>query len=446
MLSANTMAAVERLVEKIKSREAVIGICGLGYVGLPLVTAFHRVGFRVIGFDIDERKIEALKAGESYIKHIDFKKLKTAIDENKFLPTSDFGKIGEPDAILIAVPTPLNKFREPDLSPVENTCKSIVTGLRRDQLIVLESSTYPGTTDDICKPILESRGMKAGQDFFLAYSPEREDPGNPKFETRTIPKVVGGIDEASLKVACEVYASIIEKVVPVSSMKAAELCKILENTFRAVNIAMVNEMKLMCLRMGIDIWEVIDAAATKPFGFMPFYPGPGLGGHCIPIDPFYLTYKAREYDFQTRFIELAGEVNTQMPYHVVDGIMHTLNERQRSIRGSKLLVLGIAYKSNVDDVRESPALKIIDLLRDYGANVLYNDPHCPVMKKTRHFDLGMRSVEVTPELLASQDAVVILTHHDAFDYEMVGRFANLVIDTRNAMKKVKPAKAAVVKL
>jgi UDP-N-acetyl-D-glucosamine dehydrogenase len=441
------MASVEKLVAKIKAREAVIGICGLGYVGLPLVTAFNRVGFKVIGFDIDERKITSLKAGESYIKHIDFPKLKTSIDEGKFVPTADFSKIPEVDAVLIAVPTPLNKFREPDLSPVENTCRSIISGgLRKEQLIVLESSTYPGTTDDICKPILESTGLKAGEDFYLAYSPEREDPGNPKFETRTIPKVVGGYDEASLKVASEVYASIIEKVVPVSSMKAAELCKILENTFRAVNIAMVNEMKQMCLKMGIDIWEVIDAASTKPFGFMPFYPGPGLGGHCIPIDPFYLTYKAREYDFQTRFIELAGEVNTQMPYHVIDGIMHQLNEKQRSMKGSKLLVLGVAYKSNVDDVRESPSLKIIDLLREKGANVLYNDPHIPVMRKTRHFDLGMRSVEVTPELLASQDAVVILTAHDAFDYEMVGRFSNLVIDTRNAMKKVKSPKATVVKL
>jgi UDP-N-acetyl-D-glucosamine dehydrogenase len=429
--------SVEHLVESVRTRKAKIGICGLGYVGLPLVSAFHRAGFKVYGFDIDERKIEALKSGQSYIKHIDFKKLKQAVDEGKFVPTADFGLIGEPDAVLIAVPTPLNKFREPDLSPVEDTCKQIVTGLRPGQLIVLESSTYPGTTDDICRPILESRGLKAGKDFFLAYSPEREDPGNARFETRTIPKVVGGMDENALRIATEVYQSVIEKVVQVSSMKAAELTKILENTFRAVNIALVNEMKLMCRKMGIDIWEVIDAAATKPFGYMPFYPGPGLGGHCIPIDPFYLTYKAREYDFQTRFIELAGEINTQMPYAVVEGIMEELNLKQRSLKGAKLLVLGVAYKANVDDLRESPSLKIIELLREKGANVLYNDPHCPIMKKTRHFDLGMRSVELTPELLASQDAVVILTAHDVYDWEMVGRYAQLVIDTRNAMKKVK---------
>jgi UDP-N-acetyl-D-glucosamine dehydrogenase len=435
--------SAEQLVENVRSRKAVIGICGLGYVGLPLVTAFHRAGFKVVGFDIDARKIEKLKQSESYIKHIDFKKLKAAVDEGKFSPTTDFGRIGEPDVVLIAVPTPLDKFREPDLTPVEDTCRQIVSGLRPGQLIVLESSTYPGTTDDICRPILESRGARAGKDFWLAYSPEREDPGNPRFETRTIPKVVGGMDEDALKIATEVYQSIIEKVVPVSSMKAAELCKILENTFRAVNIALVNEMKLMCRKMGIDIWEVIDAASTKPFGFMPFYPGPGLGGHCIPIDPFYLTYKAREYDFQTRFIELAGEINTSMPYRLVEGIMEELNERQRALRGAKILVLGIAYKANVDDMRESPSLKVIELLRDKGANVLYNDPHCPAMHKMRHYDLGMRSVELTPELLASQDAVVILTAHDLYDYEMITRYAQLVIDTRNATKKVKERKNIV---
>ncbi|MCK6545979.1 nucleotide sugar dehydrogenase [Myxococcota bacterium] len=431
------MATVEQIVEKIRTRNAVIGICGLGYVGLPLVQAFNHAGFKVIGFDIDDRKIEALKAGRSYIKHIDFARLKSAVDEGRFLPTSDFGHVREPDAILIAVPTPLNKFREPDLTPVEATCRQIAAGLRRDQLIVLESSTYPGTTDDICKPILEASGLVAGKDFHLAYSPEREDPGNPSFETRTIPKVVGGMDANALKIATEIYQAIIEKVVPVSSMKAAELTKILENTFRAVNIAMVNEMKLMCLRMGIDIWEVIDAAATKPFGFMPFYPGPGLGGHCIPIDPFYLTYKAREYDFQTRFIELAGEINTTMPYAVVDGIMHELNERHLALKGAKLLVLGVAYKANVDDVRESPSLKVIELLRERGAQVLYNDPHCPALGKMRHYDLGMRSVELTPELIASQDACVILTAHDAYDWEMINQYAQLIVDTRNATKHLK---------
>jgi UDP-N-acetyl-D-glucosamine dehydrogenase len=434
------------LVEKVQKREAVIGICGLGYVGLPLVMTFNNAGFKVIGFDIDLSKIDKLKKGESYIKHIDFKRLHKAIESGSFTPTADFALVGKADALLICVPTPLTEAREPDLSPVENTCRSIATGLRKGQLVVLESSTYPYTTDEICKPILETSGLRAGADFMLAFSPEREDPGNPKFETSTIPKVVGGFDEGSLKASRAVYEAIIGKVIPVSTMAAAELCKILENTFRAVNIALVNELKLLCLRMNIDVWEVIDAAATKPFGFMPFYPGPGLGGHCIPIDPFYLTWKAREYDFQTKFIELAGEINTQMPYHVIEHLMYALNERQRSLRGSKILVLGIAYKSNVDDMRESPALKIIKLLKERGAHVLYNDPHCPVIPKTRHYgDLGMDSVNLTPELLESQDAVLILTAHDAYDYDFIGQYANLVVDTRNAMKKAK-RKDNVVKI
>ncbi len=430
------MGAAQELVKKIKDRQATIGICGLGYVGLPLVAAFKRNGFTVYGFDIDQAKIDALNAGKSYIKHIDFDELKSAIQEDKFIPTTDFGRIGEPDVILIAVPTPLTKTREPDLRAVRGTCESIVKGLRKEQLIVLESTTYPGTTQEVCKPILESTGLKAGEDFYLAYSPEREDPGNPNFETKTIPKVVGGINEDSHEVAAAVYTSVIEKVVPVTGMAAAELTKIFENTFRAVNIALVNELKLMCQRMDIDVWEVIDAAATKPFGFMPFYPGPGLGGHCIPIDPFYLTWKAREHDFATRFIELAGEINTQMPYHVVDGVMHALNDKAVAVNGSNILVLGVAYKKNVDDLRESPSLKIIDLLKSQGGRVLYNDPHCPVMRKTRHFDLGMQSVELTPELLSSQDAVLVLTAHDAYDWDFICKYATLVIDTRNATKNV----------
>ena len=430
------MSRVEALVDKIEKREAIIGICGLGYVGLPLVLAFNKQGFKVMGFDIDTPKIDKLTSGESYIKHLDFGVLKASVDDGSFIPTTDFSRIGEPDAILIAVPTPLTETREPDLRAVKGTCNSIVAQLRADQLIVLESTTYPGTSDEICRPILESQGMIAGKDFFLAYSPEREDPGNPKFETSTIPKVVGGLDADSLKVATAVYESIIGEVVPVSSMAAAELCKILENTFRAVNIALVNELKQLCMRMGIDIWEVIDAAKTKPFGFMPFYPGPGLGGHCIPIDPFYLTWKAREYDFQTRFIELAGDVNTQMPYFVIDQIMYALNERERSLKGAKLLILGVAYKKNVDDLRESPSLKIIELLEDRGANIEYNDPHCPKIPKTRKYDLGLASVDLTPELLASQDAIIVLTDHDAYDYEMIAANAPLVIDTRNALKGV----------
>jgi UDP-N-acetyl-D-glucosamine dehydrogenase len=432
------LSIADVLVEKVGKREAVIGICGLGYVGLPLVMAFNKAGFTVIGFDIDQAKIDKLKKGESYIKHIDFNRLHKAVEQGTFVPTSDFALIGKPDAILIAVPTPLTEAREPDLTPVEATSRSIATGLRKGQLVVLESSTYPYTTDEICKPILETSGLRAGPDFMLAFSPEREDPGNPKYETSTIPKVVGGFDEGSLRAARAVYEAIIGKVIPVSTMAAAELCKILENTFRAVNIALVNELKLLCLKMKIDVWEVIDAAATKPFGFMPFYPGPGLGGHCIPIDPFYLTWKAREYDFQTKFIELAGEINTQMPYHVIEHLMYALNERQRSLKGSKILVLGVAYKSNVDDMRESPALKIIKLLRERGASVLYNDPHCPVIPKTRHYgDLGMDSVNLTAELLGSQDAVLVLTAHDAYDYEFISQHAQLIVDTRNAMKRVK---------
>ncbi|MCB9652577.1 MAG: nucleotide sugar dehydrogenase [Deltaproteobacteria bacterium] len=430
------MRSKQELLDKLTQRTAVIGICGLGYVGLPLVRAFLRVGFKVVGFDIDDRKIENLRAGRSYIKHIDFPSLKGAIEEDRFVPTSDFGRIGEPDVVLIAVPTPLTRTREPDLTAVEGTCRQIAAGLRDNQLIVLESTTYPGTTEEVCRPVLEAFGKSAETDFFLAYSPEREDPGNPKFETSTIPKVVGGLDADTLEVASAVYGTIIERVVPVSGLKAAELCKIFENTFRAVNIALVNELKLMCQRMGIDVWEVIDAAATKPFGFMPFYPGPGLGGHCIPIDPFYLTWKAREYDFSTRFIELAGEINTQMPYHVVDGVMRELSERRVALRGAKILVLGLAYKENVDDLRESPSLKIIELLRDKGAEVLYNDPHCPVMKRTRQYDLGMHSVELTAELIHSQDAVLVLTAHKAYDWDFIASYAQLLIDTRNATRNV----------
>ena len=430
------MSQADVLIEKINKREAVVAVCGLGYVGLPLVMAFNKQGFKVIGFDIDQRKVEKLHKGESYIKHIDFKVIKQNVDAGRFVATADFKRIGEPDIILIAVPTPLTETREPDLIPVIKTTESIMGGLRKGQLIVLESTTYPGTTEEVVQPILETTGLKAGTDFYLAFSPEREDPGNPKFETTTIPKVVGGHDPDSQRVAMTIYGSIIKNVVPVSSMAAAELTKILENTFRAVNIALVNELKLLCMRMDIDVWEVIDAASTKPFGFMPFYPGPGLGGHCIPIDPFYLTWKAREYDFQTKFIELAGEINTSMPYHVIESTMYALNDKKVSLRGSKILVLGVAYKADVDDLRESPALKIIDLLQDRGAEVIYNDPYCPVIPQTRKYDLGMESVNLTPELLRSQDAVLILTNHKSYDYEFVGKHATLVLDTRNAMKGV----------
>ena len=442
------MGAADELVEKIEQRKASIGVCGLGYVGLPLVGAFNRAGFKVYGFDIDQKKVDALEAGQSYIEHIDFEAMQRAVKERKFIPTTDFDRVGEPDAILIAVPTPLNQTREPDLTAVRSTCDRIAQGLRKNQLVVLESTTYPGTSEEVCIPILEKSGLKAGPDFFVAYSPEREDPGNPKFETSTIPKVVGSLDDDSGRVAHAVYSAIIGQVVPVSSMKAAELCKIFENTFRAVNIALVNELKLMCLRMGIDVWEVIEAAKSKPFGFMPFYPGPGLGGHCIPIDPFYLTWKAREYDFSTRFIELAGEINTRMPYEVVDGVMHLLNEQTKPLKGSKILILGVAYKKNVDDIRESPSLKIIDELLKKGAVISYHDPHIPVMKKSRHYpDMPeLESIHVDPNALASQDVVLILTDHDAVDYDHVVEHSALVVDTRNATKEVKKNRGKIAKL
>lgn len=442
------MGAADTIVEKIKNREATIGICGLGYVGLPLVGAFRRVGFKIYGFDIDQKKVDNILAGDSYIEHIDFAELKQACEEDKFVPTVDFGRIGEADVILIAVPTPLNQTREPDLSAVRATCEQIAKGLRKGQLVVLESTTYPFTTEEVCVPILETSGLKAGEDFYVAYSPEREDPGNPNFETSTIPKVVGAPDEVSMAIAMATYESIINKVVPVTSMAAAELCKIFENTFRAVNIALVNELKLMCIRMGIDVWEVIDAAKTKPFGFMAFYPGPGLGGHCIPIDPFYLTWKARQYDFATRFIELAGEINSNMPYEVVDGLMNALNDKSKSLRGADILVLGIAYKKNVDDSRESPSLKIIDILLKKGAKISYNDPHIPVMKEARHYkDMPeFKSVELTEERLKQTDAVFILTDHDAYDQAFITKHADLVVDTRNATKAVQGERDNIVKI
>ncbi len=431
------MQDAKELVRKINAKEAIVGICGLGYVGLPLVRAFTAKGFKVMGFDIDEKKIVKLNAGESYIEHLDFKSLKAHIDGGRFIPTTDFKRIGEPDVILIAVPTPLNETREPDLGPVRDTSEQISRGLRKSQLIILESTTYPGTTDEVVKPILEKSGLKAGTDFFLAYSPEREDPGNPKFETTTIPKVVGAYDPGSLAASKAVYEAIIGQVVEVSSMAAAELSKILENTFRAVNIALVNELKLLCLKMNIDVWEVIDAAATKPFGFMPFYPGPGLGGHCIPIDPFYLTWKAREYDFQTRFIELAGDINTMMPYHVIDHVLYAMNDRGKPLKGSKILVLGVAYKADVDDVRESPALKIIELLQQRGAEVTFSDPHISFIGRGRHYNLNMTGVPLNEDVLRSADAALILTAHKKFDYELISRSSKLVLDTRNAMKAVK---------
>ncbi|MEW6162627.1 MAG: nucleotide sugar dehydrogenase [Nitrospirota bacterium] len=431
------------LIEKIKSKNARIGIVGLGYVGLPLVIKFCKAGFHVTGFDIDNIKVGLLKQGKSYIKHID----PSLINQNSkhFLATSDFSKLSEMDCIIICVPTPLNKYREPDLSYVFNTTKTIAQYLRKGQLIVLESTTYPGTTDEDMREILEKTGLKAGEDFYLAYSPEREDPNNKDFATSTIPKVVGGYTKQCLKAAKTLYDSIVVKTVSVSSTKVAEATKLLENIYRAVNIALVNELKLLFDRMGIDIWEVIEASRTKPFGFQAFYPGPGLGGHCIPIDPFYLTWKAREYDFSTRFIELAGEINTNMPYYVVHRIVDVLNEKGKSIKDAKILILGLAYKKDVDDPRESPSFRLIELLEKKGATVDYNDPYIPITPKMRKHKVNKESVQLTRENLSKYDCVVIATDHSAYDAQFIVENSKLVVDTRNVIGKSGIKNGKVVK-
>lgn len=418
------------LIEKINSREAKVGIIGLGYVGLPLVIEFCKAGFQVTGFDVDEKKVEALKQGKSYIKHIS----SSLIAHCKgFTPTTDFFLLSEMDCIIVCVPTPLNRNREPDMTYVFDTTKTIAKHLRKGRLIVLESTTYPGTTDEDMRGILEEGGLRAGEDFHLAFSPEREDPNNRDFSTSTIPKVVGGYTEKCLCAAKALYDCIVVRTVPVSSTKVAEAAKLLENIYRSVNIALVNELKMLFDKMGIDVWEVIEAAKTKPFGFHAFYPGPGLGGHCIPIDPFYLTWKAREYDFSTRFIELAGEINTGMPYYVVQKTMDALNERGTSLKDARILILGIAYKKNVDDMRESPSLKLMELYKNKGAVVDYNDPYIPEMPKTRNYDLGLRSVPLSQDTVSSYDAVVIATDHADYDYGWLYSNARLIIDTRNAM-------------
>ena len=423
---------MKRLLERIRSRKALIGIIGLGYVGLPLVREFGGAGFRVTGFDLDPKKADTLNRGRSYIKHIPSRDIKGLVAKGQFEATTDFSRLAEVDCIIICVPTPLDEHREPDLSYVLNTTHTIAENLRKGQLVILESTTYPGTTDEEMKPILESSGLRAGKDFFLAYSPEREDPNNKHFSTRTIPKVVGGYTKNCLKLADALYSQIIEKTVPVSSTKVAEATKLLENIYRAVNIALVNEMKVLFDRMGIDVWEVIEAAKTKPFGFQAFYPGPGLGGHCIPIDPFYLTWKAREYDLNTRFIELAGEINTSMPYFVVQKVSEALNDMGKSIRGARILILGLSYKKDIDDVRESPSLKLIELLQKQGARVDYNDPYIPRTHRMRRYDFRMRSVKLTAENLRSYDCVVISTDHSVYDYKFIADNASLIVDTRNA--------------
>lgn len=439
---------IDRKPEFFKGAQLKVGIIGCGYVGLPLALRFAEAGHKVTGFDTDPDKVSMLNAGRSYIQHIPPNKIQQFVISRHFSATTDFAKLKDADAVLICVPTPLDERREPDLSYVEQTALSIYPHLQKGQLIVLESTTYPGTTEDLVLPILERSGLSCptvvGQesqdvicDFYLAFSPEREDPGNKQFGLAQIPKIVGGLNPPSGRAAQALYSQVVARVVPVSSTRAAEMAKLLENIFRCVNIALVNELKQLCLRMNMDIWEIIDAAATKPFGYMPFYPGPGLGGHCIPVDPYYLSWKAREYDFATRFIELAGEVNTAMPYHVADATANALNHQRKSMKGSKILLLGVAYKKDVDDLRESPSLKIMQLLQQRGAALDYNDPYFPQLHKMRHYNYeNMKSVPLDPQTLASYDAVVIATDHSSYDYTAIVDSAKLVIDTRNATRRV----------
>lgn len=434
-MTANfTDSASDNLINKIKNCEAVIGIIGMGYVGQPLALRYSQLGFRVIGFDIDRDRVAILNSGRSDIEHIPDAAIAAAIAMGMEC-TADISRSSEADALILCVPTPLNKYREPDLSYVINTTESIVPFLRAGQVVSLESTTYPGTTEEELLPRISTGGLKVGEDIFLVYSPEREDPGNANFSTNTIPKVVGGHTQNCLEVGKTLYGQAIDKIVPVSSTKAAEMTKLLENIHRAVNIGLVNEMKIVADRMGIDIFEVVDAAATKPFGFTPYYPGPGLGGHCIPIDPFYLTWKAREYGLHTRFIELSGEINRAMPEYVFGKLAKSMNQRRKSIMGSKILVLGIAYKKNVDDMRESPSVEVMELLRDAGAEIAYSDPHVPVFPKMREHKFELSSVELTPQSLAQFDAVVLTTDHAKFDYAMIRANAQLIVDTRGVYRE-----------
>jgi UDP-N-acetyl-D-glucosamine dehydrogenase len=438
----------EKLRQALADRSATAGVIGLGYVGLPLAVSAARAGFRTIGFDIDAAKAQRLNAGQSYIDAVSDEDLQAEVAAQRFTATDDFDRLAECDVIVICVPTPLTRHREPDLSYIEETARQAAKRLRKGQLIVLESTTYPGTTREVLKPILEESGLRAGRDFFVGFSPEREDPGNARFRTVTIPKVVAGDGPEANELVAAFYGAVVEQVVPVSSPDVAEAVKITENVFRAVNIALVNELKLIYGAMGIDVWEVIDAAKTKPFGFMPFYPGPGLGGHCIPIDPFYLTWKAREFEMGARFIELAGEINTAMPNHVVETLARALDARARKgLSGSKVLVLGLAYKANVADVRESPSFKLMELLEKRGAEVSFHDPHVPEVPPTREhaqYD-GRRSSPLTAETLAGFDAVLISTDHDAVDYELLAKQAKLIVDTRNALSRRGIESAAAVK-
>jgi UDP-N-acetyl-D-glucosamine dehydrogenase len=429
----------KQLLQKIHKREFKVGIIGLGYVGLPLMWTFHDNGMPVIGYDIDEYKVKCIEEGTPYIKHLGVEKMQVLSESERCFATTDFSRLGEADALLMCVPTPLNTHREPDMTYVVETTKVIAKHLRENQLVILESTTWPGTTQELIIPILEEEsGLSSGEDFYVAYSPEREDPGNAEFNTSKIPKVVGGHGEEAVELACELYNTSIVKTVPVSDTKTAEAVKLTENIFRSVNIALVNELKVIYKEMGIDVHEVLDAAETKPFGFMKFTPGPGLGGHCIPIDPFYLTWKARQYEQNTRFIELAGEINTEMPKYVVNRTLQALNSHKKAVNGSKLLILGLAYKPNVDDDRESPSYKLMDLFDSMGADVYYYDPFVPVIKKSREHAhwAGTKSVEWNKETIQQFDVVVISTDHDEVDYRELSEWNNLIVDTRNSMKHI----------
>ena len=449
IMSSETISTTyfSELKTKIEQRQARIAVIGMGYVGLPLALLYSEQGFRVTGFDIDERKVSTLNAGGSYIFRITVPEIQRARSQG-LSATSDYSQLRQMDAVIICVPTPLNEYHEPDLSYITGTAESIAPHLQPGQLVILESTTYPGTTEEVLIPILEKGNKQAlkasrgdatnGKSFFVAFSPEREDPGNQTVARRDIPKVVGGLDQTASELACALYGAIFNRTVPVSSPAAAEMTKLLENIYRCVNIALVNELKLLSLRMGIDIWEVIEAASTKPFGFHPFYPGPGLGGHCIPVDPFYLSWKAKEWDFNTRFIELAGQINTNMPYHVLESVGRALNQHKKALNGSKILILGVAYKKDIDDLRESPALTIIELLQKEGAQVSYNDPYFPEVGRGRKYDLGMKCTPL--ENLSQYDCVLIVTDHSDYDYERIVRESKLVVDTRKATRGIQSPK------
>ncbi len=428
----------DKLEKKIKDKKARIGIMGMGYVGIPLGLEFAGTGFSVTGFDKDSNRVKEINSGKQVMKHIPAKSMKEFVKKNKGSATNKFSEIGDMDCLIICVPTPLDKHEQPDMSYIESASKEIGKNLRKGQLIVLESTTYPGTTREIVKPILEKSKLKAGEDFFLAYSPEREDPGNKEFSVSAIPKVMGGLTDDCLQLTSDLYKNIVSETVEVSSLETAEATKLMENIFRAVNIAMVNELKLVLSRMGVNIWEVIDAAKTKPFGFMAFYPGPGMGGHCIPIDPFYLAWKAKEYNTKAKFIELAGEINQKMTEHIAHRIGRALNDDKKSIRGSKILIVGVAYKKDIDDVRESPALRIMDLLKYKGGKINYHDPYVESMD-------SLKSLDLTKDIIEEQDAIVITTDHTSIDYTSLGKYAKLIVDTRNIMATVKNPKARVIR-